>query len=38
LAAILAGKKHLLSQAFAVIVAVVGVYVVFKGLVALGHV
>jgi uncharacterized membrane protein YfcA len=38
LAGILAGKKQLLSQVFAVIVAVVGVYVVFKGLVALGYV
>ena len=38
LASILAGKKQLLSQAFAVIVAIVGVYVIFKGLVALGYV
>ncbi|PZW39380.1 hypothetical protein C8P66_12950 [Humitalea rosea] len=36
LAGFLAGKKQLLSQVFAAIVAIVGVYVVFKGLAALG--
>ena len=38
LAGFLAGKKQLLSQVFAAIVAIVGVYVVYKGLVALGYV
>ena len=38
LAGFLAGKKQLLSQVFAAIVAVVGVYVVYKGLAALGYV
>lgn len=37
LAGFLAGKKQLLSQVFAAIVAIVGVYVVYKGLVALGY-
>ena len=37
-AGFLAGKKQLLSQVFAAIVAVVGVYVVYKGLAALGYV
>ena len=38
LAGFLAGKKQLLSQVFAAIVAIVGLYVVYKGLVALGYV
>ena len=38
LAGILAERKQLLSQVFAVIVAVVGIYVVVKGLSALGYV
>ena len=38
LAGFLAGKKKLLSQVFAAIVAVVGVYVVFKGLATLGYI
>jgi len=37
LAGFLAGRKQLLSQVFAAIVAAVGVYVVAKGLVALGY-
>ena len=37
LAGYLAGKKQLLSQVFAAIVAIVGVYVVYKGLVALDY-
>jgi uncharacterized membrane protein YfcA len=37
LAGVLAGKKQLLSQVFAAIVAIVGVYVIFKGLIALGY-
>lgn len=37
LAGFLAGKKQLLSQVFAAIVAIVGLYVVYKGLVALGY-
>jgi uncharacterized membrane protein YfcA len=36
LAALLAGRKRLLSQAFAAIVTLVGLYVVYKGLGALG--